>query len=181
MIIHINGWPGTGKSTISRLVAARLGSRLVDNHSICNPAFSVTDFGTETFTRVVRQVRNLIFDEIERAPPGARFIVTNVLIEHEDDAALFERIRQLAVRRACPFLAVRLSCELAENLARLDNRERAVLHKLTDVERLRDLRDNHALPTPPGLRLLEHDTTKTAPESNAGIIAMEAEQLLAGR
>ena len=37
-IIHINGWPGTGKLTVGRLLAERLGARLVDNHTLLNPA-----------------------------------------------------------------------------------------------------------------------------------------------
>lgn len=37
-IIHINGWPGSGKRTIGQFVAKTLGGRLVDNHAMLNPA-----------------------------------------------------------------------------------------------------------------------------------------------
>ncbi|WP_284388078.1 hypothetical protein [Devosia yakushimensis] len=32
MIIHLNGWPGVGKLTIGRLLAADLGARFIHNH-----------------------------------------------------------------------------------------------------------------------------------------------------
>jgi hypothetical protein len=38
LILHINGWPGSGKLTIGRIVAGRLGARLLDNHTVLNPA-----------------------------------------------------------------------------------------------------------------------------------------------
>lgn len=38
MSYHINGWPGTGKRTIGKLVAGRIGGRLLDNHVMLNPA-----------------------------------------------------------------------------------------------------------------------------------------------
>jgi broad-specificity NMP kinase len=37
-IVHINGCPGTGKLTIARLLAPMIGAKLVDNHTLINPA-----------------------------------------------------------------------------------------------------------------------------------------------
>ncbi len=44
MILQINGWPGVGKLTVGRIVAKELGGRLLDNHTIYNPAFALTEF-----------------------------------------------------------------------------------------------------------------------------------------
>ena len=44
MIIHINGFPGVGKLTIAKILAEKLGARLLDNHSIYNVALALTEF-----------------------------------------------------------------------------------------------------------------------------------------
>jgi len=37
-IIHINGRPGSGRRSIGQIPAALIGGRLLDNHTMLNPA-----------------------------------------------------------------------------------------------------------------------------------------------
>ena len=69
MIIEIVGQAGVGKLTIGRLLAARLPGRLLDNHSIYNVAFSLTDYRSEAFYRTVRAVRDIAWETALELPP----------------------------------------------------------------------------------------------------------------
>ena len=42
-VIHICSWPGAGKATIGRILARRLGGRLIDNHLALDPASALFD------------------------------------------------------------------------------------------------------------------------------------------
>ena len=44
MMIHLNGYPGVGKLTVGRLLAQRLGGRLLDNHAMYDVAFALAEF-----------------------------------------------------------------------------------------------------------------------------------------
>ena len=179
ILIHINGWPGAGKYTLGRIAAERIGARLVPNHAINGPGFALADFGAPAFRRVVPQVRTLVYDEIVRATPAESFILTTVLIEDPDDAALFAKIEDLASRRACPFLAVTLHCAIQQNFERLRNDGRAMRCSLTDGAVLRALRDSHLLLQPPCHNRLDLDTSTTAPSDNAARIVEAARTLMA--
>jgi cytidylate kinase len=61
MILQINGWPGVGKLTVGRIIAKELGGRLLDNHTIYNPAFALTEFRSPAFYDTVRAVRDVAF------------------------------------------------------------------------------------------------------------------------
>ncbi|MEM9670927.1 MAG: nucleoside kinase [Pseudomonadota bacterium] len=177
IIIHINGWPGVGKYTIGKNVAAQLNARFVPNHSICAPANCVADFGTPTFFEMARQVRALVFEQMIKAPSHERFVLTSVLDDGADDTARFEAIQTRAKGRSQPLLAVTLVCDADENLRRLDTPLRAARHSLTDSEILRSLFKDYRLLQPHHEFELELDTTNKKPKENAQAIVRRARQL----
>ena len=59
MLVHINSYPGVGKLTIGRILAEQIAGKLLDNHSIYNIAFALTEFRTPEFYDTVRAVRDL--------------------------------------------------------------------------------------------------------------------------
>ena len=50
MLVHINSYPGVGKLTIGRALANQIGGKLLDNHSIYNIAFALTEFRSPVST-----------------------------------------------------------------------------------------------------------------------------------
>jgi len=59
VIVHINRYPGVGKLTIGRALADLIGGKLLDNHSVFNVAFALTEFRSPAFYDAVREVRGL--------------------------------------------------------------------------------------------------------------------------
>ena len=57
MIVHINGWPGSGKLTVGREVARKLGARLLDNHTLHDVAIRLCERGTPEYWDLYYQVR----------------------------------------------------------------------------------------------------------------------------
>lgn len=179
MIIHINGWPGVGKLTVARLVARRLGARLVDNHVILNPALAVTDHGSDAFTAITGEVRSLVLAHMAEAPPGEIFVLTDAF-EARNPIAIetFAGIAAVAGRRGAPLLSVCLDCDPDENARRLAARTRVDQRKLTDVEVLMGYRRTLDLLRPDVPHRVDLDTTRLGPEEVAERIVAAARPLL---
>ena len=171
-IVHINGWPGTGKLTIARLLAVKLGAKLVDNHTLINPAEMLFGRRDPLHASLRRSVRETVFDHIARADPSGSFIFTDALADDAHDTAYFEAYRELAQRRKGELMAVVLDCSQEENLRRIVSAGRADRLKLTRPEVLRDLRSKHNLLRPAAAgRLIEIDVTSMTAEDVALALA----------
>jgi len=145
IIVHINGWPGSGKLTIAKMLAPMLGARLVDNHTLINPAEMLFSRRDPLYRSLRAAVRETVFDHISRADPAASFIFTDALSDDEYDSAQFEQYRALAERRRARLVPVVLECAEDENRRRLVTAGRAERHKLVDVSVLEGLRAQHRL------------------------------------
>lgn len=144
-IVHINGWPGSGKLTIAKMLAPKLGARLVDNHTLINPAEMLFSRRDPLYPSLRAAVRETVFDHIARADPAASFIFTDALSDDEYDSAQFEQYRALAERRRARLVPVVLDCAEDENRRRLVEAGRAERHKLVEVSVLDGLRAQHRL------------------------------------
>ena len=76
MIIELSGHGGVGKLTIGRILAERIGARLLDNHTIYNPAFATTEFRSPEFYETVQAVRAITFDRAAKLPPRTPIVIT---------------------------------------------------------------------------------------------------------
>ncbi|WLR93444.1 nucleoside kinase [Shinella zoogloeoides] len=171
LIVHINGWPGTGKLTIGRLLADRLGARLLDNHTMINPAEALFSRRDPLHYSLRNAVRDAVFEHLLRAPPGGRYVFTDALADDDWDRGQFDWYRDLAAQRGARLAAVLLDCGIDENRRRLVAGERAHLLKLTDVTVLESLRARHRLLRPQADMLIELDVTTITAEAAAQAIA----------
>ena len=139
MIVELNGLAGVGKLTIGRTLARSLDARLLDNHTIYDPAFATTSFRSAAFRETVRAVRAIVFDRAAALPIGTPIVLT---IAPGRDRGWGEEwqhaIRQLANARGVPLLGVHLRCAPDELARRIADPGRAVTRKLTDVAILTD-------------------------------------------
>lgn len=171
LIVHINGWPGTGKLTIARHLAEYLGARLADNHTLINPAEALFARGTPLYRSLRATVRTAVLDHVRRADAGQSFLFTDALSNDEFDSRAFDDYATLAAARGARFVAVVLDCSVEENLKRLTRAGRARAYKLTDPQVLMDLRRRHVLLKGKSDLLIEFDVTDLGADEAAREIA----------
>ncbi len=175
MIIELSGHGGVGKLTIGRILADRMGARLLDNHTIYNPAFAITEFRSPEFYETVRAVRKIAYDRAVALPAGTPIILTMATgITPWWTRDCQDAMRDLADRRAAPLLGVHLHCSVEENTRRITQPARALLRKLIDPAILTD-----GIERPVALdhcdRMLDLDVTTLSAEQAAEQIRSWAE------
>lgn len=125
MIIHINSYPGVGKLTIANILAPELGAKILDNHSIYNVAFALTEFKSPQFYETVRDVRRIAYDRVRDLPISVPVILTNA---HASDSAwgneCWDEAVSLAKTCGRRHLVVVLDCSREENALRIQGEDR---------------------------------------------------------
>jgi chloramphenicol 3-O-phosphotransferase len=176
VIICLVGFPGAGKLTIARALSRLLDATIVDNHWINDPILrlvATTDARAvpEAVWPEVAKVRSAVLETIATlSPRAANFIFTYAgSNEDSEDRKAFEEYRDVARRRSCRFIAVRLLCGEAELIRRIQSPERRG-HKLTNPVEATD-NARHYSPLDPRLPgSLTIDVTDLAPEAAAARI-----------
>src|SRR5262245_31995550 len=98
IIVHINGWPGCGKLTIARPLARRLDAKLIDNHTLLNPAEALFDRADPLHASLRQEVRTVVLNHAARMPAGTALLFTDALSDDADDQKAFDDYRALARR-----------------------------------------------------------------------------------
>lgn len=139
-ILHLIGAAGTGKFTIAKEIAQRAPFRVIDNHLVSNPVFSVLDLdGRSPIPHTVRtytdRIWRVVLDAmLHLSRPEKNFIFTNVLLQgHDDDRQRLSAIRDLARARGSRYIPVRLYItDIAEHKKRITCPARLAHMKTTD-------------------------------------------------
>lgn len=159
LIVHINGWPGTGKLTIARIFAKKIGARLLDNHTLLNPAETLFKRHDPLHGSLRTEIRRIVLDHAARLPAETTLVLTDAFSEDPHEAAMFDDYRRLAERRAARLVSVELVCALEENVRRLAAPGRSDQLKLTNVKLLGEWREKYRLLRPDGVESIEVDVT----------------------
>lgn len=171
-IVYLLGYPGVGKYTVARALAAKTGSAVIDNQLVNNPILALfngaRDLPAEVFTRT-GPIRDAVFSALEEiAPRSQSYVFTNVLGESAEDIAIFNRLRDIAASRDSVFLPVMLTCAREVQLERVQVEERRLRMKVTDAEWLDKFMASEPLYSPEDAMTL--DTTERTPEETAAAI-----------
>jgi hypothetical protein len=177
-MVALIGFAGTGKYTIGRELCRRTGAKLIDNHLINNPIFTVVDADGITplpgaIWGKVKAVRQVVYESIkELSPPDMSFVFTIQLIEKDpEDHGAFADLVELAAGRESLFVPIRLICEVDELCRRIVSPTRIKMLKEVSPESARRRAADHTVlnPSHPNLRTVDV-THKLAIESAEEII-----------
>ncbi len=174
-IIHINGFPGTGKLTIAKELQILLGAhgKLVHNHLLINPADAVLHRTQPGYQDLRRALREAVFSALADAPAthGTAYIFTDFQSSDPVGSATSAEYAAAARRRGCALIPIVLRCSEEANLERLQTGDRALSGKITDVELLRKFRAGVHIHRFEGMpEMMELDVTNLEPAEAAKII-----------
>lgn len=172
MLIILNGYPGVGKLTIGRELHDLIGGKFVDNHSIYNLAFALTEFRSREFYETVQAVQDIADARILALPENTPVILTEIITDGSPRTdGIWRRLQKLST--SCgPILIVHLHCDLDENMRRIQNVERDHKRKPRDAEMARrNHEDGKALSSRAPAHLMQLDTTALTASESAKRIA----------
>lgn len=184
-ILHLNGFPGTGKLTVAKELAKDGDIRLIDNHMLNNPIFtlvrenSVDPIPEEAWV-AIRAIRKIVLDGLSTiAKPHLNFVMTNCL-GHEDpeDYAIYEGVRDAATKSGRVYIPVLLSCSEEENLNRIMHEGREANMKMRDTSGLVKLRGEFTLAGKDHPHALHLDITTLQPHESAEQIRAHVQSVL---
>lgn len=132
--LYLIGFAGTGKYTIAKELA-KFGYKVIDNHLINNPIFSLLDLDDVTPVpdrawEAIGKIREAVLDFIAGSP-SAKYVFTNVLLEDADDHASYDRRVENAKRRGSLFIPIKLYISPHEHEKRVKSAERKEKFKKT--------------------------------------------------
>lgn len=131
-IIHLFGFPGAGKYTIAKEICSQADIKLVDNHLINIPLFSLIqqDGILPVNPRIwenVGKVWDAVLDTmIHISPPKYNFVLTNALTnEGKEDKNWALKVNKAATERGGLYIPVRILISEEENKRRITQPDRA--------------------------------------------------------
>ena len=137
IVLYLIGRSGSGKYTIAKELEKH-GFKIADNHLVNNPIFALLDLDSATpipdaAWDTIAQIRNAVFDFIAKEHKH-NYVLTNELLDDEDDHKLFVQVREMAERRGSLFVPIRLHLSREENARRIQVPERALRFKSTQID-----------------------------------------------
>lgn len=174
-IIHVNGFPGTGKLTISQCLVRLLSghAKLVHNHLLINPADAVLHRTQPGYQHLRKSIRSAIFTALANEPATyeTAYIFTDFQTTNEIGSGVCAEFSCTAEARGCLLIPIVLTCLEEVNLERLVTLDRSAHQKLMDVELLQTFRRGAPLFRFEHLSsFLELDVTSISAEEAAEII-----------
>jgi hypothetical protein len=134
-LIFLHGPPAAGKFTIAKELETLIGCSVFHNHLTIDAAKPFFEFGTESFWKLVRELRLSCLKAGAKDSTGT--VVYTSCYDHPTDLKQFEEIEQIVVQQDSKLLPVYLKCETLELEKRVANPSRVAMGKVRSVEGLR--------------------------------------------
>lgn len=136
VMVYLIGFAGTGKYTIAKIMS-RYGYKVVDNHLINNPIFSLLGpdgarIANERDTEKIARIRDVVLEFIAE-DNRSNYILTNQLAEKEYHHYVYDKVLETANRRGSIFVPIILTISPEERARRISQPSRAGQYKITDA------------------------------------------------
>lgn len=193
-IIHLSGFPGTGKLTIARKLVEKLNARplkhtsteatdhanasLMHNHLLIDPANATLSRTQPGYQKLRKAIREAIFTSLvdESSTHDTIYVFTDWQSGDVVGSSVCEEFQTMARARGSQFIPILITCDEQENIRRLQGPERAAWSKVTKSELLLQFRQQ--VDPPPVYEFRENearltvDVTSLSAEQAAEVIAM---------
>lgn len=196
-LIWINGFPGTGKHTIAKLLATHLDEGdplLIDNHSLIDPVEAKFSRDHPSYQQERRWGREAVFKNLVENPAYRTRIViftgernqsplifllpvsdlkSRLIIDFQSNNDLGRNVAReyeaAALRARRPFLPIYLECDIKENTRRIASPQRGSsgTTKLLSPEVLAEMRSRSQLFRFDDVKGITSDVTNMGPEEAA--------------
>jgi chloramphenicol 3-O-phosphotransferase len=150
-VLLLNGFPGVGKFTIAKALAAKLGDvphRLIDNHVLIDPIEAIEPGRSEAHYALRKKFRVVAFEGLKALDEKTLVIIlTACLATSSEDLSQFAEYLDIAEARGVPLVVVNIVCDVGTNRRRLCSSERKTggKTKLIDVGILEKIRSEYTL------------------------------------
>jgi predicted Zn-ribbon and HTH transcriptional regulator len=178
-IVYLIGPPAVGRFTVAKAIANLNDAAVVDNQLINIPIFSLLTESpdaevTKGMWREIDSVRDAVFRMIEEvAPRSVSYVLTNALEDEPESYVLYDRVKRIAASRGSHFLPVVMTCEIEEELRRVQDPSRTERMKIDNIERARRYIENTPFFIPRDDEVLTIDTASLEPDHAAQLILTE--------
>lgn len=175
-VILVYGPPASGKLTIAKKLAERTGAALLDNHYFNNVVMPFTEINSNSLPEIcanIYKIRSLFLDTVKKyhKKEVSSYIFTNVLLDSDDDRAAVKELEEFAQYQKADFIPIELVCKYEELANRIDTKERAERHKLTNKDILKSfLAENKMLELAHENKIILDVTNLSLEETLAGIL-----------
>ncbi len=150
-VIHINGFPGTGKLTVAGhlidlFTDKQISAKLVHNHLLIDPADAILHRTQPGYQQLRHAIRACIFNalETESATFENVYIFTDFQSSDPVGSGVCAEYVAMTKTRGCRLVSIVLNCEEEENLRRLTSNNRHRTGKLIDGELVKRFRRDGA-------------------------------------
>lgn len=165
-LLFVHGMPGVGKLTVARELFHLTGYKLFHNHLTVDLVESVFEFGTEPFVELREWIWLSVFEKAIAS--GLAGLIFTFAFEPTVTGRFVQATVETIESRGGKVFFVELRCDPNILEKRLTDASRAAYCKLTSVSKLRELKAQGALETPPlPRRNLVVDITELSPEKAA--------------
>ena len=201
-IIHLNGFPGTGKLTIARKlveslnthptkhrstkVSDNVSAKLVHNHLLIDPANAILSRTQPGYQQLRKAIREVVFTSLieERSTDETVYVFTDYQSGDDVGSRVCEEFKTMAEARGCQLIPILILCDEQENIRRLKDTERATWSKVTDSELLLQFRQQMDPPAvyefPDNKARLTVDVTNLSAEKAAKVVLRHVSKYVPG-
>lgn len=136
-LIFLYGPPASGKYTIAKAIAEKLGYKLFHNHLTVDLAKGVFDYGTKPFWELVHKIRLDIFEKA--AKENISGMIFTYVYEKDSDDSFVKQVLEKVNSNGGEIIFIQIYCDKKTLLKRVREDSRKQFQKVKTEEELLEM------------------------------------------